>query len=980
MAAYERQLLEMTYRGMNLTLPVDRLPKDKARILENTRVYGSGAVRGRQGVATIAQIPGPTGPAHSLFTLNDPIPSPTPYPTAFSTHARLAGVGTDLWHAAEVTGLASYGLQQGSFSGNPLSFVVTPSDFTPRPWVLVGDSAKMRKVASSFAAIYAIGIAPPNFAPTIAFGAANPDGPDVGETGVPYQYAFSPRCGSYLNTGAVGLMGPAVREVNGLSPSSAPGAPTPPTNIVVTLPQAHPDPQVQFIDVWRYGGSVPEWTQVGTMDNVALNTMIDTFNDLAIQSNRINEQDDNQPFLVVDSTRTGTCTIASGGGTGLGCTMTITGGDTLRAYSVGDNPYYLAGTQISINGTLFTFYRSPDSATVVELLEDDNGIAGGNFVLTTPEMAHQSMPCIWGPYGGGVSGIFVFACGDPDNPGNLYWTKGNHPESHPGTNTLTITSGSETLMNGVMYGAEPYVFSSERLFRIYPNLGGVTDFIALQVPNSKGLYARWGVCTTPFGIAFVGKDGIYVTAGGAPESLTDEDLYPLFPHEGSGSDPTSYISVDGMNDPDPLLIGIAPVDFSQPDAMRLAYGDGFLYFDYVDLDGFYRCLVYNFQTKGWISRDTEVNAGGFACHYYEVIQDAEDTSKTQNSVMVGSVNGYIGVFGGVTDFGGDMGSRVRAGAFDGGDPRPRKKWGDIEIDIDTDCDEVQIQVGFDNFSYFAQPTFSGLNYHGRRRVTLDINQGKGQYAYNIGIDISWFNVTSGPPVVYYWYPTFVPEPELTAMRATDQTDCGYRGAKFMQGFKLRADTLGVARSIQVLDQDGVAHSFTPSTILHNYEQTIAYSFDVPFIAHLIRFVPLDTEFWRIKEEDIEWVFAIAPELVTTWETQETTLDFPGWFFHRELYLPIISSATVALSIRTAGRSDGPFGYTKASTAGLYDRGYFPVQPMKALAVSYRLTSAAGFRVFAKDLTVNAKAWGSNTPFLPKQPFGDVSREPFPARI
>jgi hypothetical protein len=652
--------------------------------------------------------------------------------------------------------------------------------------------------------------------------------------------------------------------------------------------------------------------------------------------------------------------------------MKITGGDTLRFYSTGDNPYYLAGTQISINGTLFTFYRSPDNANTVELLEDDNGIAGGTFVLTTPEMAHQSMPCIWGPYGGGVSGIFVFACGDPLNPGNLYWTKGNHPESHPGTNTLTLTSGSETLMNGVMYGPEPYVFSSQRQFRIYPNLGGTTDFIALEVPNSKGLYARWGICVTPFGIAFVGKDGIYLSAGGAPESLTDDDMYSLFPHEGSGTDSTSYVSIDGMNDPNPRLIGIARVDFSAPDEMRLCYGDGFLYFDYKDTDNFKRCLVYNFQTKGWVSRDTEVHGGGFTCHYYEVIVDASNPSATQESVMVGSENGLIGVFGGVTDFGGDMGSRLRPGAFDGMDARPRKHWGDIELDLDGQCNTLTVQVGFDNFSYFATSTTTGLNYTGRRRVTVDINAGKGQYAYNIGIDISWINTTAGSvPVVYFWLPTWLPEPELTALRATDFDDCGYPGAKFMQGFKLRADTLNVARVVEVLDQDGVAHSFTPTTILHNYEQIIAYSFDVPFITHLVRMLPLDAQFWRIM--GVEWIYEPAPELVETWETQETTLDFPGWFHHRELYLPIISTDLVTLSVRTIENPAGPFTYTKASTGGAYDRGYFPVNPMKALAVAYRLTSPAGFRVFQKDLTVSAKAWGSPGPFTPKQPFGDTSR-------
>lgn len=968
MAQYQRETFPFQYVGMNLTLPVDRLPKNRARILENCRVYGSGAVRGRQG--NIPLFNTPTGQVNSMFTLNDPIPSPVAFPGAYSTHARFAGIGTALWNSIQSTGLNSYGQMETGFSGNPLGFVVTPSDFTPRPWVIVGDSVKMRKVSSNFTQHYPLGVSPPNFAPVIAIAAANPNGPDVGATGTPYVYAFSGQDDSYLNTGAVGLMGPAVRDVNGLSPSSAPGAPIPPSNILVTLPSAHPDPQVRFINVWRFGGNKPEWTLIGSMVNTAGATMLDTFADLHIESNPVNENDDNQPFLVVDSTRTGTCTLTALG-PGLGCTLTITGGDVLRPYEAnGDDPYYLAGTTISIAGTLFTFYRSPDDTTHVELLEDPQGIAGGNFVIQTPEMAHQPLPCIWGPYGGGVSGIFIFGCGDPGNPGTLYWTKGNHPESHPGSNTLVLTSGSETLMNGVLFGAEPYVMSTQRMFRVYPNLGGTTDFVALEIPNSKGLYARWGICSCPEGIAFVGKDGIYLSKGGGPESLTDEDLYPLFPHEGSGSDPTSYIFVDGMNDPDPALVGISAVDFSKPDAMRLAYGDGFLYFDYIDLKGIHRTLVYNFQSKAWVSRDTN-NQSGLSTHYYEVLVDTADQTKTERQMMVGSIDGIIGAFGGSTDFGQPIGSRVRTGAWDCGDPRPRKKWGDIEVDLDTQCDVLSIQVGLDNFSYFATTSTTGLNFTGRRRVTVDINSGLGQYAYNLGLDISWVNAADSIPILYFWIPTWIPEPELTALRATDFEDCGYPGAKFMQGFKLRADTLNVARTVQVLDELGVAHSYTPNTILHPREQTIAYSFDVPFITHLVRMLPLDADFWRIQ--GIEWVFEPLPELVETWETQQTTHDFPSWFHHRDLYLPIISSDVVTLVVRTVENPAGPFTYTKASTGGQYDRGYFPVKPMKALAVSYRLTSPAGFRVFAKDLTVNVKAWGSPGPFVAKQPFGDVSR-------
>jgi len=966
MDQYQRETILFDYR-INVAAPVDRMAPGHARLLENTRPYGDGRIQGRQGQYQISQQLNAGAKVHSLYGFNDPVPSPSDYPTAYSTHARLAGVGTSLFGADQDTGIGNFAYTVASgFSGNPMTFVTVPSDFTPRPWVLVGDSSKTLKTSSETINAYQIGIAPPNVAPTIAFGAANTDGPDIGETNTPYVYAFRARAGSKLNTGALSDLGPAVRTVNGLSPSSAPGAATPPTNIVVTLPSAHPDPQVSWIDVFRFGGSISSWTYIGTMDNSAGNSMTDSFNDLAIASNQQTEYGENpQPFITLDNSKNGTCTLTALG-TGLGATFTWVSGDTLRPYDATTNtPYYPLGTQISVGGTLFKFYNSPTSSTTVTLLEDPPaGLAGGDFQINSPEIWHKPMPCMWGPYGGGETGIFVFACGDALNSGNIYWTKGNHPESHPAANTLTITSGSETLMNGCMYGGEPFVFSTNRLFRMYPTLGQISDFIAIEVPNSKGLFAKWGLCTTPLGIAFIAKDGIYMTAGGPPISMTDEDLYPLFPRESNGAEITAFPVIDGLTD-----TSFEPPDFTQPNEMRLAYGDGFLYFDYVDRGAVRRTLVYNFESKGWISRDTYEHP--VSCHYYEVSQDSTTQSLNFSQMLMGTSDGYVSTYKTYVDFDNPIECHIRTQSFDKKDPRPRALWGDIELDLDTQCDEMEVKVGMDNFSYFTNVTSNGLNYTGRRRALLDINDGQGQYGYNLGLDITWTNVAGSQSIFYFWGPSWLPKPELSSLRYTGFDDLGYPGAKFIQGFKLRADTLNVARTVEVLDEDGTSHSFTPTTILHPREQTIAYSFNTPFISHLVRFAPQDAEFWRI--EGVEWIFEPAPELVRTWTTQDTTHDFPGWFSHRDIYLPISSTDTVTLAVTANGNPSGPFSYTKATTAGVYDRGYFVVQAMKARSVTYSLTSDAPFRVFQKDLTVHVKPWGAVGPYIAKQPYGDLSR-------
>jgi hypothetical protein len=979
MADYQRTAFPFP-RRFNLASPVDEMPPGTARLMFNFRRYGN-RVQQRQGIQAASANNPVALPIHSIFSWNDPIPSPSSNPGVYQPHTRLVGVSTSLEIA---TGVVAAGTLEPSFlsvldtgySGNPLTFAVVGNQFNPRPWAFVADINQFRK-ASSGQQIFTAGIAPPNFAPTAAINAALANGPDIGTTNNPYVYRFRARVDSKINTGCVSNLGPPIRDVNGLSPSSAAGAGTPPSSILVTAPAAHPDPQVVWLDVYRYGGSITNWTYIGTMPNVMGAQLYDGFNDLAIASNELAEFDDNQPWDTLDNSKNGTCNVVTAG-PGLGATVTITGGDNLLPYnSPGANPFYPLGNQIAINGTLFTFYRSPDSATSVEILEDTPSLVGATWIMTNPEKMCQALPCIWGPFGGGLTGIFNFAVGDPLRPGAIYWSKGNHPESSPGANVLDITNASEPLMNGCLYSGNSFVFSTNRMWALYPSLGQISNFVALEVPNSKGMFARYALCVTPFGIAFVAKDGIYLTSGGAPTSLTDEDLYPIFPHESAGINggANSFPVIDGLT----VVGGFSPPDFQQPDTFRLTYGDGFIYFLYLDQSAVYRTLVGQFDTStgkfmGWQSRDDYTPQ--CSTIYFETMQDFVTPKISATRLLMGTVTGFLAAyaettFGVDTDFGNAINWVLLTSAFDSGDPRPRKQWGDIEIDLDSRCNTITAQVGFDNFTSFSTLATGSLNLTGRHRVIGDINAGRGQYAYNMGLYI-YGSSTSGQTILYQYGPSWLPKPELSALRVTDWTDCGYPGAKFIQGFKLRADTLGVARTVQVLDDNNVAQAFTPTTIQMNGERTIAYSFNTPFISHQVRFAPTDPNFWRI--ENIEWIYNIAPELVTVWTTQETTHDFEGWLTHRDAYLPLISSSTVTLTVNAIGNPMGPFSYSVPSTAGLYDKIYQQLQAMKCRAVSYSLTGSAGFRVFERDLEVRVKQFGSTGKFLSKQPMGDLSRD------
>ena len=81
MDPYQRETLLFECRGINLANPVDRMPPGTFRMLENTRPYGNGRIQGRQGEFQVSvQLNGGSDKVHSLYSWNDPVPSPSDFP------------------------------------------------------------------------------------------------------------------------------------------------------------------------------------------------------------------------------------------------------------------------------------------------------------------------------------------------------------------------------------------------------------------------------------------------------------------------------------------------------------------------------------------------------------------------------------------------------------------------------------------------------------------------------------------------------------------------------------------------------------------------------------------------------------------------------------------------------------------------------------------------------------------------------------
>jgi hypothetical protein len=968
---WERDAAKFVCKGINLSLPVDLLPPGKYRALENVRPYGEGQIIGRPGLAPASTTV--VSSIHSIILINDPIASPVQFPGAFNAYCLYLGDGTELRRGIPPApgGLASLAhLVDTGFSGNPLGFVIMRPQFSTRPWLYVADSNKLRSASSGTQPAFQWGVSPPNDPPTAALSGAansNPNGPDIGTTGVPYVYLYRGRKASAVQTGAIGNAGPAMRNLD--ASGNPAGISAHQQNIRVTIAVAHPDPAVTTLDIFRYGGSLTNWFYVGSVSNFVGSNLLDTLPDDILAGNPQLDFTNFQPFPTFDQPQSGNCTVAAqAGGGGI---ITITGGAQFLFYNPAnlDQPYYGAGNQIIVGRQAYTFYRAPTSATQVEIVETPQDTGATTFTLPSPEIWHQPLPFIWGPFGGGFAGAFMFACGDPNDLGSLKWTNGNNPDSASDTNRLLITSPSEPLQNGCMYAGTAWVFSSERLFTVYPTFGQASDFIAIEVPNSKGLFMRWCLCVGKKGIYFRARDGIYVTTGSEPQSLTDPDLYSVFPHESSTS---SFVADGQAVSPNGFGGAFSPPDDTQEDKQRLDYADGFIYYTYVDQAGKQRTLVMNEDTQAWVSRDTYTPPMN---KVYEVQGGDEYASAVpQHQVLLCGTDGNLYQFSANTsDNGAPIAGRIRTGSRDQKDPRPRKLYGDIFLDFDGACETLDLSAGFDNYTFFSVLTLTGTNLEGRHPSIVDIAGGLGQYASNIGLELDW-TTTGSRLAFYFWEPSFLPRPEVTILRATDWTDDGRPGSKFFQGMVVHGDSIGAPRVLNVqLDGGGVAVgslNFAAST-----QQELVYSFNPPFVSKLVRLIPTDTNQWRLYK--IRWIWEPAPDLATNWITQGTTLDFEGFFHHRDGYFALIApGAPVTFTVlRLDDGTNFPY-VIPATTAGalFQQKQYLVLQAMKAKQVQYSLISTQGFRLFVKDTAIRVGGWGRNKAYRVVQPFGDVSRE------
>lgn len=467
--------------------------------------------------------------------------------------------------------------------------------------------------------------------------------PDVGDVGAGYRYRARPRS---RITGVVGNPSPDMRY--GVNSRRM-------TNIV-NLPDPSYDSQIDTWDIFRFGGSVNSWQFIGQVPSTQL-TFSDGFSDDAAQAGAALDFDNFEPWPSIDVPFSATATTLCG-------TIAIA---TINP--AGNVARFLPGNLIRFSdGNVYTLRERPVSLGSeqwrFELVECASYGTNVPMQIYEPAIARQFLPYLWGVDAAGT----MFACGDPLRQGTLYFAKNYAPDSAPDSYNIEISPPSEPLMGGEVVDGLSYVASTERWWALYPQPDNPAQrYNVVQQPTPRGCIAPIGHCNDGRAFYWWAKDGIWSSEKG---SLTDDDLYPLFPHEGIEPRNITYGGVT-----------IVAPSYGRSSTFRLSYANYYLYATYVGLDGGYHTLVYDTRKGTWAvdSYSPEITCA------YQAEQQAGSLLSYEAAYPVIFFGSYTGKVSVQQDLSNDVGGAISAvlatRELDGGDVRAPKQWGDMFLDL-----------------------------------------------------------------------------------------------------------------------------------------------------------------------------------------------------------------------------------------------------------------------------------------------------------
>ncbi|KKM07728.1 hypothetical protein LCGC14_1730990, partial [marine sediment metagenome] len=378
---------------------------------------------------------------------------------------------------------------------------------------------------------------------------------------------------------------------------------------------------------------------------------------------------------------------------------------------------------------------------------------------------------IWGPIQD-----MLLGCGDPNRPGHLYWSKPGEPDHWPPQNNVKVTSVSEELMAGFVYGSDTYVFSRLRLYQLYPALAGETGTVHYQPTDcNHGLVNRRAFVVGYQGIFFASDDGIYQTRGGAEVNLSDESIEQIFRGE----------SRNGL-----------PVVRSA--TIRLELHENELWFIYRGPGEGAKAhvLLYDLVFRYW--RHYDFLDGP------TVALSERSLLSAPNVMMLGTRGGLVQKLVGTTDNAVAVEAHLRTGALDQGAPRRDKVYGDIAIDVSRVGGSLTVQGLIIDEATELDPVIIAPSASKDRTV---IDALKAVRARNLALDLKWTHATIS---VYFGTLQYLIDEGIERIRwDTEEIDHGVPGwsVPLYAHISLRAEA-DVTLAVHNYDQSGVVTTKT----------------------------------------------------------------------------------------------------------------------------------------------------------------------------
>lgn len=522
---------------------------------------------------------------------------------------------------------------------------------------------------------------------------------------------------------------------------------------VLVTPEATFATGVDTIDIYRQGGTLSVPLYVASVANNAITpvTFSDTLPDSTIlAADQSPDLTKIQPWAIQQTPWSGVVNV-------IGTSVERVSGDSFDSH-------LLAGTVILINGVAFQTFGQPTSGVRLELTLSAGVQSNATYLIASPVLFGQPLPFAFGPLEGPFAPV-VFALGDPINGGLLYFSSFSDADAAADTNTLELCPPSANLVSGACWNGLVIVGNRQDLFLVrYSYLtsvsgGGSNAYQWAKIPTPSGIWSRWACCSTPYGVAFLGRDGIYLATDQGAVSISDDRLWPLFPHEGQLATP--------------VLIGtdvILPVDMTEVNYLRLVECDGMLRFSYLDTARNSITLVYEFTKKRWIPWNF---ADKIWTHY--LVEGSVESPNEQEILLLSLDAPKIYLAGGNDDAGVPINSLVLTPSFDSGDERAQKLYVDSMLQAGG-VGVVSQEIGYNNTQ--ASSPLGTLNLPGGTLQFLTNIASLSNLSLwrNISAKFAWTGGQGGPQL-YAWEPSGYLQPYVSTSLVTQVFNLAFPGWK-----------------------------------------------------------------------------------------------------------------------------------------------------------------------------------------------------------